>query len=117
MIKFKILFTLLLFIIFLNSFFSEETSSKTIKREPPLKHSAIIFIASLPLTLTYSLLSYRFYKMYEHSDVNYSLSKTETKNVFYFGISSSFIYAVIDYFNYKKKLNNGNHSRKKRKKN
>ena len=97
--------------------FAQDTTVKTIKKESALRHSAIVFVSSLPLALTYSLLSYRFYKMYEHSSVNYSLSKKETKNVIYVGISLSFVYSLVDYFNYKKKVKNGNRNSRNRKKN
>ncbi len=85
---------IVLLLVFSVSAFAEETEYK----ETPLKRGTTIFLATVPLTLAYSLLSYRFYKMYRESDFNYSLSARETRNVVYVGVSISLVYSLWDYF-------------------
>ena len=63
MIRFKINLVILFTLFLLTVPYSNDTGVKTTKNETALKHSTIVFISSLPLTLTYSLLSYRFYKI------------------------------------------------------
>ncbi len=98
--------------------YGEETKAATIKyKESILKRETTILLVSIPLTLTYSLLSYKFFKMYQRENPNYSLTSKETKNVIYIGLSLSMLYTLCDYFNYKKKAKNDNKSRKRKRKN
>lgn len=113
MARFKICLLILLILIF-STIGASETKTLTIKKESGLKHATIVFLASIPLTLTMSMLSYKFYKMYQTSDANYSLNKVETRNTIYIGISLSLVYSVVDYINYKKKMKNGNKIKRKR---
>ncbi len=65
-------------------------------KESRLKRSLIIFLSSLPLTLTYSLLAYKWYMIFATSDPTYPLSKAETTNVLLVGVSISAIFVLWD---------------------